>query len=48
LHIDEEFSYDEHLVGNYLDELVKEMHWLCKQMVKKLKLADERMKRRHD
>lgn len=24
------------------------MHWLCKQMVAKLRLADERMKRRHD
>ena len=24
------------------------MHWICKQVVKKLKLANEKMKRRHD
>ena len=31
-----EFSYDEEVVENFVSEMVREMDWLCKEIVKKL------------
>ena len=42
------YSYDENTREIYVDEVVEHMLWACKEVMGKLKLADEQSKQKHD